>query len=292
MLLLRLAVLGLVLAPLACPALADEAPTGGEKHLLRYKFSPGEDVRWDVVHQNNVDSTVQGVRQTSEAYSRSAKIWKFSADSTPDKLKFTHFVEDVQMRQKVSGRAEVTYDSRRDKEPPAEYKPIQASIGVPLVEMTVDARGEVLERVDKRNGTGPAEGAQTMVMPLPEEAVAVGHTWSVPYETPITLTSGGAKKIKLRRDYKLTEVDKGLAKIEVHTQVLSPVNDPAIEAQLIREAADGVVRFDIERGRVVGQQLDLDKRVIAFSGPASSMHYVGRFTEELSTAPVETARKP
>jgi len=272
--------------------MAADAPASADKHLLRYKFTPGEVVRWEVVHQNNVDSTVQGVRQTTEAYSRSAKIWKFAAGSTPEKLKFTHFVEDVQMRQKVSGRAEVNYDSRKDKEPPAEYKPIQASIGVPLVEMTVDARGQVLARVDKRDGAGPAEGAQMMVLPLPETAIAVGDSWSVPYETPVTLTSGGTKKFKLRRDYKLAEVDKGLAKIEVRTQVLSPVNDPAIEAQLIREAADGTVRFDIERGRVVGQQLDLDKRVIAFSGPASSMHYVGRFTEEIAPATVETARKP
>lgn len=289
---LRVAAFGLSVAFLACPLLAAEAPNSDDKHLLRYKFSPGEEVRWEVIHQNNVDSTVQGVRQMSEAYSRSAKIWRFAADSTPDKLKFTHFVDDVQMRQKVSGRAEVTYDSRRDKDPPAEYKPIQASIGVPLVEMTVDARGQVLERLDKRDGPSPAEGAQTMVLPLPEEAVPVGHTWSVPYETPVMLTSGGTKKIKLRRDYKLAEVDKGLAKIEVKTQVLSPVNDPAIEAQLIREAADGLVRFDLERGRVVGQQLDLDKRVIAFSGPASSMHYVGRFTEDLAPSAVATARKP
>ncbi len=59
------------------------------------------------------------------------------------------------------------------------------------------------------------------------------------------------------------------------------MNDPAIEAQLIQRLTKGWLKFDIERGRVVSQQLDMDRRVIGFSGAASSMHYLTRFTEEL-----------
>jgi hypothetical protein len=75
-------------------------------------------------------------------------------------------------------------------------------------------------------------------------------------------------------------VQHGIATIEVTYQVLSPI-DPPIEAQIVSRLASGTVRFDVDRGRIVSQQLDVDRRIVAFAGPRSSMHYVSRFTERL-----------
>ena len=44
---------------------------------------------------------------------------------------------------------------------------------------------------------------------------------------------------------------------------------------------EGEVKFDIEAGRVVGQQMDIDKRILGFAGPTSSMHYIMRMEEKL-----------
>ena len=55
--------------------------------------------------------------------------------------------------------------------------------------------------------------------------------------------------------------------------------------------------FDIALGRIVRQQIELDKVVLGYQGPASSMHYVTRSSDELLTPgtkailkPVQTAR--
>ena len=42
---------------------------------------------------------------------------------------------------------------------------------------------------------------------------------------------------------------------------------PTIEMQIVQRLMDGEVQFDIEKGRVVGQQMDVDKRIIGFAGP-------------------------
>ena len=55
------------------------------------------------------------------------------------------------------------------------------------------------------------------------------------------------------------------------------MNNPAIEAQIVQREGSGVVRFDIEAGRIIGQQMDVDKHVVGFRGEASSIHYVTRF---------------
>ena len=83
----------------------------------------------------------------------------------------------------------------------------------------------------------------------------------------------------------------GVATIRVATEILTPVTDPAIESQLVQREATGWVRFDIDAGRVLGQQLDIDKHVVGFRGDASSIHYVNRFSEHLVSEPAKTAAK-
>jgi hypothetical protein len=111
--------------------------------------------------------------------------------------------------------------------------------------------------------------------------VAVNDVWSFPHDTSVRQKDGSTKQVKTRQDFTLMSVDNGIAMIKVETIVLTPIRDPALEAQLIQHVTDGTVRFDIAAGRVVGQQTDIDKRVIGFQGEASSLHYVTRFTEDL-----------
>jgi len=119
--------------------------------------------------------------------------------------------------------------------------------------------------------------------------VAVGETWSFPYEIVIPSNNGTVVKIKTQQKYSLERVKNGVATIKMATVILTPVHDPAVEAQLIQRQTEGTIRFDIEAGRVISQQMDLDKRVVGFAGKTepSSLHYLTRFTEDLVTeAPV------
>jgi hypothetical protein len=82
-----------------------------------------------------------------------------------------------------------------------------------------------------------------------------------------------------------------VATIELSTVILTPIHDPSIEVQLIQRDSSSTIRFDIEAGRLIGQQVDIDKRVVGFRGEASSMHYLGRVNEEAlgeSTPPAAT----
>jgi hypothetical protein len=46
----------------------------------------------------------------------------------------------------------------------------------------------------------------------------------------------------------------------------------------------GTVRFNVGRGRVESQLFEVDKRVLGFAGPTSSMHYVMRMEERFTEA--------
>ena len=278
-----------MVASTAVPGRGDEGekPADAEKHELRYKFKPNELIRWRVEHRAKVRTTISGTTQTAETESFSTKLWKVQAVDSKGVVTFEHSVENIQMRQKLTGRQEELYDSSKDSIPPPSFQDVAKNVGVALSNIKMNPHGKILHRKNIR--PQPTDGQMTI--PLPEEAVAIGHTWSVPLDVDIKLDDGVVKKIKTRQQYKLQDVKNGIATIHVQTVILSPVRDPAIEAQLIQHESLGNVRFDIDAGRVIAQQMDLDKQVNGFRGETSLMHYETRFVETLLPG-TQAASKP
>jgi len=127
------------------------------------------------------------------------------------------------------------------------------------------------------------------VLPLPEHPVAPGDQWSLPNDIDVALPTGGVLKIKAVQRCTLEGVKTGVATIRVATCILTPVTDPAVQSQVMQYESSGTVRFDIDAGRILGQQMDVDRRVVGFRGEASSLHYMTRFTEEFLPEPSRTA---
>jgi hypothetical protein len=268
-----------------------------EKYTLRYKFHLGEVLRWQVEHQSKVRATVSRDTQSTDTSSTSVKAWRVT-DVRPDgTATFEHRVEWVDMRQTLTGRKEVRFDSRTDTKPPAGFEDAARSVGIPLSIVKLDAQGKVLHRQEMkpRPAAAAAKAAPQndgwVTIPLPSEPVPVGHTWSLPQNIDIPLPSGGVKKIKAVQQFTLESVKTGVATIRVSTDVLTPITDPAIESQLVQRESAGMVRFDVDEGRILGQQMDIDKHVVGFRGDASSIHYVNRFCERLLAETPRTASK-
>jgi hypothetical protein len=274
----------LALAAVHCAAAGEP-----EKYTLRYKFHPGETLRWEVEHRTNVRTTVTKETIAAETLSLSVKRWKVKEVRTDGTAVFEHSVEWADMRNKTTGRNEVRYDSRKGAKPPPGFESVAKSIGVPMMFVTMDAQGKVLRRnrcvakSQQSDSTAQEQIESWMTIPMPEKPVAIGQTWTLPLDIDIPIEKGGVKRIKAIQQFTLEDVKTGVAVIRVSTEILTPINDPAIESQLVQREAAGRVRFDIDAGRIISQQMDIDKHVVGFRGETSSIHYVNRFTERLLT---------
>ena len=282
---------------LAVFALSVFAGDPEKTYTLRYQYKPGETIRWRVEHRSKVRATVSGSTQTTETLSISMKAWRVSEVRPDGAATFEHRVEWVDMRQILTGRNEVRYDSRTDEKPPAGFESAAKSVNVPLSVITMGVHGNIIGRRDMKPRPSAAPDKQTpdhdgwITIPLPEEPAPVGHTWTIPQNIDIPLPSGGVKRIKAVQKFTLEEVKTGVAVIRVSTDILTPISDPAIESQLIQRESAGRVWFDIDAGRVLRQQMDTDKHVVGFRGDASSIHYVNCFSERIVTGPSRTAGK-
>lgn len=273
-------------------------PGAGAKYTLRYKFKPGQTLRWEVVHRARVETAIAGVSQTVDTYSKSIKIWRITAVAADGTTTFENSVEQVEMRQKSSGRMERRYNSQTDKNPPPEFQDVAQSVGVPLWAITLDPLGNIVRRQVLKAKPGTESHGQ-ITLPLPKDPVAVGQTWTLAYDTELATNSGTIKRVKIQQSFTLESVEGRVATIRVSSQVLTPTGDPALEALLVQREPSGQVRFDIEAGKVIEGQMDIDKEIVGFAGKASTMHYRTRLTEKYlepskaATSGAEaTARRP
>jgi hypothetical protein len=273
----------------ATPSADADKHTDTGKHLLRYRFRKDEVVRSKVIQQTKIETTISGTTQSAEMTSISIKAWRVTNVADDGRVTFETMIEAVDMRQQMSGRQEVRYNSQTDKQAPPGYESAAASVGKHLTTIEIDAAGKLLRR-DKIYQLGVDNLNALVVMPLPEQPIAIGEHWSVPIDVTVTLARGESKPMVVKNRYQLERVEKGVAVISVQT-ILPPVNDPRIRAQLVQRMTKGEIHFDLARGRVINQETNLDEQVIGFSGANSSLQYVGRFTEELLSDDAQAAGK-
>lgn len=265
----------LIAAPFGV-ALANPA----EPVLLRYTFRSGDAIGSRVEHRALTETTMNGVTQSVETMTDSTRTWKVVAIDEEGVATLEQFVDDVTMTSRTSDRGEVRWSSEGDAEPPPGYEGVRLSLGVPLVRMRVAADGRVLERRELRPCPTAASG-DLVVVPLPDEPVAVGHEWTIPQEVVVEVPGGPRKAVRTRLRYRLEAVRDGMATIAVDTTVLTPVDDPRLEARLLERIWDGEIRFDIEAGRIVSRRTAIDRRVVGFGGPESSVRYKAGLEERL-----------
>ncbi len=258
---------------------AAKPASGVEKHLLRYKFAMGEVIRYDVRHATNVRTTIDESTQQALSQSDSVKAWKVTDVLPSGEMEFVHLVEWVKMSNETPEQPANVYDSRKDAKPPRGFEQAARAVGVPLTVIRIAGDGEVKHREEKHPQPKPHED-MPITLRLPKERVVVGEKWNHPYEVPAEKKSGAKLQVRTRRVCTLRKLESGVAVIDVEYQILTPV-EPYVRAQLIERLTKGTVRFDIERGRIIEQEHNVDNRVLGFAGTASSMHYVSRLSEKL-----------
>jgi hypothetical protein len=246
--------------------------------LLRYRFESGDVLSARVAHRALTETTMNGVTQTVETMTDSTRSWTVVAVAESGEATIEQSVDDVTMTSRSSDRGEVRWSSDDAADPPPGYEGVRQSLKVPLVRLRVSPDGRILERRELQPCPAAATG-DLVIVPLPEEPVAVGHVWTIPDEVVVEVPGGARKAVRTRLRYRLEDLENGLATIAVDTTVLTPVDDPRLEARLLERIWNGEIRFDVETGRIVSRRTAIDRRVVGFGGPQSSVRYKASLEE-------------
>ena len=269
----------LALTSSGAPAAESDTATP-EAVTLVYRFRQGDRIDMDVAHRALTETTMNGTTQSVETMTDSTKTWRVVAVDDAGRATLEHSVDDVTMASRTSDRGDVRWSSRGDAAPPPGYEAVRPSLGVPLSRLVVDPCGRVVERRELRPSP-PSSTGDLVIVPLPDTPVAPGAEWTIPQEVVVEVPNGPRKLVRTRLRYRLDTVTDGIATIRVDTTVLTPIDDPRLEARLLERIWDGEIRFDIEAGRVVSRRTGIDRRVVGFGGPESSVRYKASLEETI-----------
>lgn len=266
--------------------LVSDGPEDAEQVTLRYKFAEGEDVRWTIEQKALTELSSQGNVQDSRMRAVSTRKWHVTKVDSDGNITFEQSIEDANMASMLSDRPEVKYNSRSNDPVPQEFQAVAETIGKVIATFTVSPHGTVLKRV---SDLPPQDlGLGDVVIPFPEQAIRVGATW----DNDGSLQAFGEVapvQIKTRQRYYLKDVANGVATITVETQVITPIRDARIRAQIMQQMTSGTIQFDMQRGRVWTQTVVWDEEVLGFSTPDSRMKYNATYTEQLRTGDTNQA---
>jgi len=275
---------------------ADDAAGQGEsvvqkeQYLLRYQFTAGESVRYQVTHVAKTKTRIRGVEENAQVHTISEKLWQISEVNEAGNMTFVHSVDSVELTQQTGSAPEIRWSSLSGEKPPIMFESVSDQLNQPLSTVTINPRGQELAR-KTHAGTEAQLGMGGLTIPLPEEAIAVGHAWSVPREIKARGETGEVKVIKARDTYTLEKVQTGVATLKVRSEILTPIEQASVKAQIIQQLSNGSIRFDLDAGRFLSKQLDWDETVVGFQGPNSLMEYRARLTEEQVGTATRTAKR-
>jgi len=246
------------------------------KTLLRYQFKKGEELRWNVQHTLKMKNVIGGKQEIIETRSQAVKIWKTLDVDKQGAAIFEYRVEDIDMHQAQSGLDDVAYNSRRDKMIPPELSNLDKKIGVPLARIKIDPKGTTTKQ-PIREYEGSIE-ENRIVIPLPDDPVGIGLSWSRLEEIDLPQPNQTVKKFKMRHEFTLEKIQSGLATIKFATVNFTPLT-PKEESQLLKNFSTGTMDLDLEAGHFIRHQATVDRHVVGIHGASDSIHYLSRVTE-------------
>lgn len=268
-----------------------ESDPQAEKYLLRYAMEPGEQLHYQVKHTAKTKTKINGSEEITQMHTDSRRHWDVQANE-PDSIMFDHVLDSVAMTQQAGDGEEMTWDSESDVDPPAPFRAVADQIGSKISTITINPRGQEVDR-EQAGGTKADLGMGSLTLNLPEEAIAIGDSWSVPRQVRVRDENGETKSFKIREVYTLEKVKTGVATLSIRSEPLTPIKSQAMRSQVVQQLSNGQIRFDVDAGRMLEKTLDWDENIVSFRGPNSAMEYRAKLTEKLVPGDaVRSARKP
>ncbi len=250
-------------------------------YKLEYRLKEGETIRWNVEHTANTETRMAGHSEKTSMRCQSVKRWDVTNVDSLGGMTFTYSIDSTIDWLQIGENEPVTYDSTSDLDPPDDYKAMADKIGKPLGVISTNPTGQITNKNTRLHES--SFGAGDTTVPLPDKLIATGHKWFVPRPMTATDESDRTLNLQARTHYELVRVKLPHAYIAFRTEVLTPVDSPQVESQIMQQMTRGYLVFDIQRGLPVKKEIEWNEQVQGFAGPDSYLEYVARMTETLIT---------
>ncbi len=262
----------------AVAMLAGSASRAAAAELLRWKFRPGETMKF-AVEQKIVMSMKGG--ETERKSTRTSTLdftWKVASVDPSGEAEITHRVERIRLKSEEPPLAPFEFDSASNDPPKPGFegptRELKSQVGAEFT-FKIKPNGEIIdiklsEETLKRLRETAAPGAgeevsekavkdsliQASPPAFPEAAIEAGKSWSAkPSQVPLAFTNLVIDKTFTYQGPDARSPGLQLIGIEVSAKT-QPVEGADIKATIRKQEGKGTMTLDSEAGKVVGVRLN------------------------------------
>jgi hypothetical protein len=155
-------------------------------------------------------------------------------------------------------------------------------VGVPLVVLRMDPRGQLLEVKSCKFGSPSRfESELPFVGVLPAQAVRPGLAWDRPYKITLDPPQGTGEQYDAVHHYTCKEVSERFLTLTMATELKSAPAALADRVPLLQKQPEGEWVFDVQNHRLHKASLHTEKELKNHQGEGSSYRIQDHLTEEL-----------
>ena len=273
------------LAGLLSVPVVDAANPGASKYLLRYHFTAGDFVHYEVLDQAAVTTRKNDVKETMRNQSQVWRHYRVVSVNEAGEATLELMIDRVRMIAQFEDAAPSIFDSSDPNLQPQKFRAVLDSVNRPMSRITVDPQGELVNVQNLLPGKAAEnDPAINFLVVFPEQAQPIGATWKQALEVDVPVTEKLKEKVKLIRNYTLESVEDNIATIHLATVLASPVRDPAIRTRLLQQTPSGKILFDLQTQQLTFRELKVNDQVIGAFGAGTLVETQTRRTEKLVPA--------
>ena len=234
---------------------------------LTYKFQPNESLHLEYKQDMTMDIRHAELRRKMRSQTIAEKHLRVISVDADGNALVEPVIDRTRMTSRQDDDAESKFDSANAEDCPAEYRPLLATVGKPLVRIKFAPNGKLLQASGVNGGAAAAKDIEhdptlNFLIVFPEQPVQVGETWKDEFEATVQLDRSLKQGVKLRREYRLLKLDGSRAEIELKTVCLTPLRDPKLEMQITSRLLSGNIVFDHQLGQIVSREMRIESQVI------------------------------
>lgn len=314
---IALSVLALLISavPLIPAAQADEllpqkdaeatADTSATTYALRYRFEPGQQLRYVTVQHATTVAVAGENRKLDQSEVEQRRI--FSVDYVDKKTNVAQLsmqFEFVRMQIRTNDGEPVVFDTTmKDDDIPSIFRMTSDRLKGSAARYQLNTNGSVVRTnfatVFSDSKTPPVKKAadenfeiHSFLPPLPDHPIRIGESWNQSHTVKVRVTKDLNREIGILQSFRLTAVSDGIAVIALNSSITSPIRSPLIRGQLIQSTPKGTLHFDIAGGKLLRREMHFDQSVLNAIGENTMLNSFGDYREELTPVSSESPHTP
>jgi hypothetical protein len=250
---------------------------------LKYRYSVGQTFRYRTLKTATTEATLNEHCKVDKTETEEHRLFTVTSVSDSGVADITMQYEFVRMQIQTDDRPVEIFTTRMstDEIPPS-LQNAAAQLRGKAAHFRLGGNGRHATSLDQSEKAETASVRETdsYLIPLPDEPVTVGETWSQKQTATVRINREISRKVEILQTFRLLSVVDGLATISLNSSINAPSLSPHVKAQLIQSTPKGTLVFDIEKGIMVRKSWRFDQMVINAMGDNTILRSMGTYLDE------------